>query len=101
MILSSSERLLENKMKVALSEFGHKGDKVRIICKCNTMEEAEEMAVQSGLGRGWFAPGCCNEVKNEGTLDLLSVLRGADMAVCVDGNNFLAIDSDVRERLLR
>ncbi|MCL2618493.1 MAG: hypothetical protein FWD98_05520 [Defluviitaleaceae bacterium] len=101
MLVLSSERALEGKMKSVLMELGQKGDKVRVLCRCESMEDAEDKARQAGIGGRWFVPECCEEVREEDRLNLLGALRDADMAVCVDGNNFLAIDSDVRDMLLR
>ena len=101
MIVMSSQRALEGKMKSVLMEFGCKGDNVRIICKCESIEEAGKIAEQSGLGSRWFIPGCCEEVRSEQGVSLLSILKNTDMAFCVDGKNYLAADSDVREMLLR
>ena len=101
MIVMSSERALEGKMKSVLMELGHKGDNVRVVCKCDSMEDANRKAEQSGLGSRWFLPDCCEEVRAEQGVNLLNALRETDMAVCIDGNNFLAIDSDVRDMLLK
>ena len=101
MIVLSSERALEGKMKSVMRELGCKGDRVRIICKCESYEDANRKAEQAGLGNRWFLPECCEEIRGEQGINLLSVLKDTDMAVCVDGMNFLAIDSDVRELLLR
>ena len=101
MIVQSSERALEGKMKSVLRELGCKGDRVRIICKCESREDAGNKAEHYGLGSRWFVPECCEEVRGELGVSLLNVLKDADMAFCVDGKNFLAVDSAVRDMLLR
>ena len=101
MIVLSSERALEGKMKSVLMELGCKSDKVRIVCKCESMEDANAKAEQFGLGSRWFVPECCEEIRSENGVNLLNALQNAEMAFCIDGNNFLAIDSDVRDMLLR
>jgi len=101
MVVLSAEMALEGKMKAVMKELGHTADKVRLVCKCESMEDARQKAEQTGLGSRWFMPECCEEVRTEHGTNLLNALRDADMAVCIDGNNFLAIDSDVRDMLLR
>jgi|GEM_PF-1374048 len=101
MIVLSAERALEGKMKSVLMELGCKGDTVRIICKCDSQEDANSKAEQLGLGSRWFVPECCEEARGNEGLNLLNVLKDNDMALCVDGKNFLAIDSEVRDMLLR
>ena len=101
MIVLGSERALENKMKAVLMEFGYRGDKARIVCKCDSIEEANKKAEQSGLGSKWFAQDCCEEVREEDRIDLANALKSNDMAICMDGNSLLAVDSEVRDMLLR
>jgi len=101
MLVLSSERALEGKMKAVMMELGHKGDTARIACKCDSMDDAEKKAQGYGLGSRWFVPECCEEVRGERSVNLLGALKDADMAVCLDGTNFLAIDSDIRDMLLR
>ena len=92
-----SERMLEEKMKVAMAEFGYTGGNVSIVCKCESPAEANEMAERAGLGSKWFMPDCCEELKDEGGVDLFP---DTDMAICVDGKNFLNV-ADIRDALLR
>ena len=92
-----SERMLEEKMKEAMREFGYTGGKVSVVCNCESPAEANKMAERAGLGSKWFLPDCCEEVKDEGGVDLFP---DTDMAICVDGKNFLKVD-DIRDALLR
>ena len=95
-----SERALDGKMKAVMNEFGYTGGKAKIICKCESAGEANEKAKNAGLGSRWFLPDCCAEIRESQAINLLAG-NGVEMAVCVDGKNYLAIDSDIRERLLR
>jgi len=101
MFILGAEKALENKMKAVLQEFGYKGSKARVVCKCNSIEEANEKAKRAGLGSRWFEANCCEEIKEEERLDLTGVLKENDIAICMDGNNFLAVDSEVRDMLLK
>ena len=97
------EKLLEGKMRTMLAEeYGMQGKTVSIICKCDSADDANKKAMANGLGSRWFTPGCCEEVRTEECgVNLLGALEKSDMAVCVDGNNFLAIDNEMRDFLLR
>ena len=101
MVMMSSEKALEGKMKAVLQELGRTGNKVRVICKCESRQDADLKAQQYGLGSRWFLPDCCEEAKGDEGVSLLNALKDTDMALCIDGNNFLAIDSDVRDMLLK
>jgi hypothetical protein len=92
-----SEQLLQGKMKAAMQEFGYTGGKACVICKCETQSEANKKAKMNGLGSRWFLPGCCEEVHDK---DGLNLFTETDMAVCVDGKNYLEIE-DIRDKLLR
>ena len=92
-----SVRMLEEKMKSAMREFGYTGGKATVVCKCGSPKEANEMAKQAGLGSKWFLPDCCEEIKDDEGLNLFP---DADMAICVDGKNFLAVE-EIRDALLR
>ena len=94
-----SEKALEGKMAVIMSEFGYNGGKARVICKCESAKDANQKAKIAGLGDKWFVPDCCAEVREKNAVDFLK--DDVDMAICVDGKSFLAIDSDIREKLLR
>ncbi|MCL2392232.1 MAG: hypothetical protein FWC66_06425 [Oscillospiraceae bacterium] len=98
-IILGSERAMNSKMEAVMKEFGQSGKSARIICKCQSADDANKKAKAAGLGDRWFKPDCCMEVQEKYAVDLLK--DGVDMAICVDGNNFLAIDSDVRDMLLR
>ena len=92
-----SERLLEGKMKAVMQEFGYTGGKASVICKCESQDDANKKATTQGLGSRWFLPECCEEVRDK---DGLELLQKTEMAVCVDGTNYLNID-DIRDKLLR
>ena len=92
-----SERLLEGKMKAVMREFGYTGGKARVICNCESQEDANKKAASLGLGSRWFLPECCEELRDKEGLELL---KKTEMAVCADGTNYLNIE-DIRDRLLR
>ena len=92
-----SERILEEKIKASLREFGYTGEKATIVCNCESPAEANKMAERAGLGSKWFLPDCCEEIKDDDGVDLFP---DTDMAICVDGKNFLKVD-DIRDFLLR
>ena len=92
-----SERMLEEKMKSVMREFGYTGGNVSIVCKCGSPKEANEMAQRAGLGSKWFLPDCCEEIKDDEGLNLYP---DVEMAICVDGKNFLNV-ADIRDALLR
>ncbi|MCL2367292.1 MAG: hypothetical protein FWC75_09700 [Oscillospiraceae bacterium] len=98
-IILGSERALNSKMEAVLKDFAPSGGKVKVICRCQSMDDANKKAKTVGLGDRWFMPDCCAEVREKYAVDLLK--DDVEMAICVDGNNFLAIDSDVRDMLLR
>jgi hypothetical protein len=92
-----SEQLLDAKMKAVMAEFGYKEGNVSVVCQCESPKEAQEMAMSAGLGSKWFLPECCEEMKDDEGLDLF---KDSNIAICVDGKNFLKID-DIRDALLR
>ena len=94
-----SESALDAKMAAIMVEFGYNGGKARVICKCESIDDANQKAKKAGLGDKWFEPDCCVEVREKNAVDFLN--DSVDMAICVDGKNFLAIDSEIREKLLR
>jgi len=98
-VILGSERALNGKMKAVMQEFGYKGGNARVICKCKSADDANNKAKRSGLGDRWFMPDCCIETHEKYAVDLL--VDEVEMAICVDGKNFLAIDSDIRDKLLR
>jgi hypothetical protein len=98
-IILGSERALNGKMQAVMSEFGYTGGKAKVVCKCQSATDANQKAKQAGLGSRWFLPDCCVQANEKHAIDLLK--NDVEMAICVDGKNFLAIDSDIRDRLLR
>jgi hypothetical protein len=99
MPIYSSENLLDQKMKAVMSELGHNAERARVVCRCKSADEANEKAKRAGMGERWFKPDCCMETNESAAINLL--VNDVEMAICVDGKNFLAIDSDIRDRLLR
>jgi len=98
-IILGSERALNSKMEAILKEFKPVGGRIKVICKCESIDDANKKAKKAGLGDRWFVPDCCVEVREKYAVDLLK--DGVDMAICVDGKNFLAVDNEMREMLLR
>ena len=95
---SRSADMLDMKMRVLLAEeYGYKGGDVTVLCKCNTPQEAHNRALSAGLGSQWFLPDCCENIKDDSGLDLF---KDNDIAICVDGNNFLS-QPDISAALLR
>ena len=94
-----SEMALNSKMENILKEFKPTGGRIKVICKCESMEDANNKAQKAGLGDRWFKPDCCVEVREKFAVDLLK--DDVEMALCVDGKNFMAIDNEVRDMLLR
>jgi len=98
-IVLGSERALNGKMKAVMQEFGYTGGTAKVICKCKSADDAKDKTKKAGLGDRWFMPDCCVEVRGKYAVDLL--VNDVEMAICVDGKNFLAIDNDIRDRLLK
>lgn len=102
-MIFGSERMLEEKMKAVMKEYGlsQRNKKARLICKGDSMEDANKKAERSGLGSIWFTADSCKEIKGDEGLDLAKILQDTDIAISMDGSNYLAIDSEIRDKLLR
>ena len=90
---------LDKKMKAVMVEYEQEVTKKRhrVLCKCETREEAEQMFKKVALVGRWDMRDCCKEVRDEKGMN---ILRETDLAVCTDGDNFLNHD-EIREALLR
>jgi len=94
-----AELKLDKKMKAVMEDYGREvaNRRYRILCKCDTTEEAEQMFKKVALVGKWDMRDCCSEVRDERGME---ILRETDLAVCVDGENFLNHD-EIRAALLR
>jgi len=94
-----AELKLDKKMKAVMEEYGREvvNQRHRVLCKCNNQEEAEQMFKKIALVGQWDMRDCCNEVHDEKGME---ILRETDLAVCINGDNFLNHD-EIREALLR
>ena len=99
MKMFEAELKLDKKMKAVMEEYGREvvNKRHRILCKCETEEEAERMFKKIALVGRWDMRDCCKEVHDDKGME---ILRETDLAVCVDGNNFLNHD-EIRSALLR
>jgi len=99
MPMYEAELTLDKKMKFIMEDYGREvsNRKHRVLCKCETKDEAEQMFKKIALVGRWDMRDCCKEVKDEKGM---KILRETDLAVCVDGDNFLNHD-EIRAALLR
>ena len=99
MKLFEAELKLDKKMKAVMEDYGREtvNRRHRVLCKCETKEEAEQMFKKVALVGQWDMNDCCIEVRDEKGME---ILRDTDLAVCVSGDNFLNHD-EIREALLR
>jgi len=99
MKLFEAELELDKKMKAVMADYGQEAVKKRhrVLCKCETQEEAEQMFKKVALVGRWDMRDCCKEVRDEKGMN---ILRETDLAVCTDGDNFLNHD-EIRAALLR
>ena len=99
MKMFEAELKLDKKMKVIMDEYGKEvaNKRHRVLCKCKTEEEAEQMFKKVALVGRWDMRDCCSEVRDEKGME---ILRNTDLAVCVDGDSFLNHD-EIRAALLR
>ncbi|MDR2590425.1 MAG: hypothetical protein LBC71_05515 [Oscillospiraceae bacterium] len=90
---------LDKKMKAIMEEYGReiKNKCYRILCECETKEDAEKMFKKIALVGRWDERDCCKEVQDEKGME---ILRHTDFALCIDGDNFLNHD-EIRDALLR
>jgi len=94
-----ADLVLDKKMKAVMVEYEQEAIKKRhrVLCKCETKEEAEQMFKKVALVGRWDMRDCCREVRDE---EGMKILRDTDLAVCTNGDNFLNHD-EIREALLR
>ncbi|MDR2571201.1 MAG: hypothetical protein LBD23_13075 [Oscillospiraceae bacterium] len=90
---------LDKKMKVVMEEYGREiaNKRYRILCQCDSKEEAEKMFKKIALVGQWDMRDCCMEAKDEKSIE---ILRQTDFALCIDGDNFLNHE-EIRTALLR
>jgi len=94
-----AELKLDKKMKAVMEDYGREAAnrRYRVLCECDTREEAEQMFKKVALVGQWDMRDCCSEVRDERGME---ILRKTDLAVCIGGDNFLNHD-EIREALLR
>jgi len=94
-----AELKLDKKMKAVMEDYGREvaNRRYRVLCECGSQEEAEEMFKKVALVGRWDMRDCCEEVRDERGMN---ILRETDLAVCIDGENFLNHD-EIRTALLR
>ena len=99
MAMFEAELNLDKKMKAVMEDYGREvsNRKHRILCNCETKDDAEKMFKKIALVGQWDMRDCCREVRDEKGMD---ILRNTDLAVCIDGDNFLNHD-EIRAALLR
>ena len=99
MPMFEAELKLDKKMKAVMEDYGREvaNRRYRVLCECGSQEEAEEMFKKVALVGRWDMRDCCEEVRDERGMN---ILRETDLAVCMDGENFLNHD-EIRTALLR
>ena len=99
MKMYEAELELDKKMKAVMKDYGQEVTKKRhrVLCKCETIEEAEQMFKKVALVGKWDMRDCCKEVRDEKGME---ILRETELAVCIDGDNVLNHD-EIRAALLR
>ena len=99
MKMFEAELALDKKMKAVMEDYGREvvNNRHRVLCKCETKEEAEQMFKKIALVGQWDMRDCCSEVRDKKGME---ILRDTDLAVCVNGDNFLNHD-EIRAALLR
>jgi len=99
MRLYGAELNLNLKMQAVMEDYGREiaAQRHRVICKCETQDEAERMFKKVALVGQWDMRDCCEEVRDAAGMD---ILRDTDLAVCVQGDNYLNHD-EIRAALLR
>ena len=99
MKMYEAELELDKKMKAVMHDYGEEVAKKRhrVLCKCSTKEEAEQMFRKVALVGRWDMRDCCIEVQDEKGME---ILRETDLAVCTKGDSFLNHD-EIRAALLR
>ena len=99
MPMYEAELQLDRKMKAVMEDYGRETAtrKHRVLCKCDTQQEAEQMFKKVALVGQWDMRDCCREVRDERGME---ILRDTDLAVCMDGDNILKHD-EIRAALLR
>jgi len=99
MKMFEAELALDKKMKAVMEDYGREvvNKRHRILCKCETKEEAEQKFKKVALVGLWDMRDCCCEVNDKKGME---ILRDTDLAVCINGDSFLNHD-EIRAALLR
>jgi len=90
---------LDKKLEAVMKEYGQeaRGEKYRVLCKCKDLNEATEKLKKVALVGVWDNLDCCEEVRDKKGMD---ILKETDLAVCIDGHNYLTND-EINSLLLR
>jgi len=99
MPMFGAELNLNMKMKAVMEDYGKEvaARKHRVLCNCETQEEAEQLFKKVALVGKWDMKDCCEQVRDtEG----MKILQETDLAVCIEGNNFLN-HAEISAALLR
>jgi len=90
---------LDKKLEAVMKEYGQEAhsEKYRVLCKCKDENEATEMFKKVALVGMWDTVDCCEEVRDQKGME---ILKETDLAVCIDGDNFLSND-EINSFLLR
>jgi len=90
---------LDKKIEAAMKEYGKEAQsgKYRVLCKCKNEKEAVEKFKKVALVGIWDKIDCCDEVRDQKGME---ILKETDLAVCIDGDNFLTND-EINSFLLR
>ena len=99
MAMFGAELNLNMKMKAVMEDYGREvaAQRHRVLCKCETQEEAEELFKKVALVGKWDMKNCCEQVRDEAGMD---ILKETDLAVCINGENFLN-HAEISAALLR
>ena len=90
---------LDKKLEAVMKEYGQetRSEKYRVLCKCKDLSEAAEKLKKVALVGVWDTLDCCEEVRDQKGME---ILKETDLAVCIDGNNYLTND-EIDSLLLR
>ena len=90
---------LDKKLEAVMKEYGQEAhsEKYRVLCKCKDENEAIEKFKKVALVGMWDTVDCCEEVRDKKGME---ILKKTDLAVCIDGDNFLSND-EINSFLLR
>jgi len=91
--------LLDKKLEAVMKEYGKEAhsQKYRVLCRCKDENEAAEKFKKVALVGMWDTVDCCEEVRDKKGME---ILKETDLAICVNGNNFLT-NEEISSYLLR